>query len=45
MARKEVTQTTQQSDKKLRTKDLIYAGAFGAVYIVLMLIVVARRRS
>ena len=40
MARKEVTQTTQQSDKKLRTKDLIYAGAFGAVYIVLMLIVV-----
>ena len=40
MARKEVTQTAQQSDKKLRTKDLIYAGAFGAVYIVLMLIVV-----
>ena len=40
MARKEVTQTAQQSDKKLRTKDLIYAGAFGAVYIVLMLIAV-----
>lgn len=40
MARKEVTGTTQQSDKKLRTKDLIYAGAFGAIYIVLMLIVV-----
>ena len=40
MARKEVTRTTLESDKKLRTKDLIYAGAFGAVYIVLMLIVV-----
>ena len=40
MARKEITQTTQQNDKKLRTRDLIYAGAFGAVYIVLMLIVV-----
>lgn len=40
MARKEVTQITQQSDKKLRTRDLIYAGAFGAIYIVLMLIVV-----
>ena len=40
MARKEITGTTQQSDKKLRTKDLIYAGAFGAIYIVLMLIVV-----
>lgn len=40
MAKKELTQTTQQSDKKLRTKDLIYAGAFGAIYIVLMLLVV-----
>ena len=40
MAKKEITQTTQQNDKQLRTKDLIYAGAFGAVYIVLMLIVV-----
>ena len=40
MAKKEITQTPQQSDKKLRTKDLIYAGAFGAIYIVLMLIVV-----
>lgn len=29
-----------QSDKKMRTKDLIYAGAFGAMYIVLMLIIV-----
>ncbi|MBQ7371740.1 MAG: MptD family putative ECF transporter S component [Blautia sp.] len=40
MARKEVTKTSQPDDKKLRTKDLIYAGAFGAIYIVLMLIVV-----
>ncbi len=40
MARKEITETQRQEDKKLRTKDLIYAGAFGAVYIVLMLIVV-----
>ena len=40
MAKKEITQTTQQNDKKLHTRDLIYAGAFGAVYIVLMLIVV-----
>ena len=40
MAKKEITQTAQTSDKKLRTKDLIYAGAFGAIYIVLMLIVV-----
>ena len=40
MARKEITQTAQVSDRKLRTRDLIYAGAFGAVYIVLMLIVV-----
>lgn len=40
MARKEVTQTTQNSDKKMRTRDLIYAGAFGAIYIVLMLIIV-----
>ena len=40
MARKEITQTAQVSDRKLRTRDLIYAGAFGAIYIVLMLIVV-----
>jgi len=32
--------STPQSDKKMRTKDLIYAGAFGAIYIVLMLIIV-----
>ena len=40
MAKKEITKTLQPSDKKLRTRDLIYAGAFGAIYIVLMLIVV-----
>lgn len=28
------------SDKKMRTKDIIYVGAFGALYIVLMLIIV-----
>ena len=40
MAKKEVVNTQVQSDKKLRTKDLIFAGAFGAIYVVLMLIVV-----
>ena len=40
MAKQEINQTTQNDDKKMRTRDLIYAGAFGAVYIVLMLIVV-----
>ena len=40
MAKKEITQSPQPSDKKLRTKDLIYAGAFGAIYLVLMLIIV-----
>ena len=34
--------TTKQTknNKKMKTKDLIYAGAFGAVYLVLMLIIV-----
>ncbi len=40
MAKKEITRSAQQDDKKLRTKDLIYAGAFGAIYIVLMLAIV-----
>ncbi len=40
MARKEIALTYGQEDKKLRTKDLIFAGAFGAIYIVLMLLVV-----
>lgn len=39
MSRKEIN-TTTINDKKMRTKDLIYAGAFGAIYIVLMLIIV-----
>lgn len=40
MARKEITETTAQDDKKLRTRDLIYAGAFGAIYLVVMLVIV-----
>ena len=40
MARKEIAQTEGQSDKKMRTRDLIYAGAFGAIYLVVMLIIV-----
>lgn len=36
MARKNLSQT-QANEKKLRTRDLIYAGAFGAIYIVVML--------
>ena len=40
MAKKELTAAARQDEKKMRTKDLIYAGAFGAIYIVLMLIVV-----
>ncbi|MBQ9004860.1 MAG: MptD family putative ECF transporter S component, partial [Atopobiaceae bacterium] len=42
MARKEITQEagTAASAKKMRTRDLIYAGAFGAIYLVVMLIIV-----
>ena len=40
MSKKELNNTGAKPDKKLRTKELIYAGAFGALYIVLMLIVV-----
>lgn len=41
MARKEVVNNLgDNNNNKLRTKDLIFAGAFGAIYIVLMLIVV-----
>ncbi len=40
MAKKENLNTTEKSDKKLRVKDLIFAGAFGAIYIVVMLIAV-----
>ena len=39
MSKKEITAKTPP-DKKMRTKDLIYAGAFGAIYIVMMLIIV-----
>lgn len=39
MARKEIA-AQPQSDKKLRTRDLIYAGAFGAIYLVVMLAIV-----
>lgn len=39
MSKKAVT-TTAVGDKKMRTKDLIFAGAFGAIYLVLMLIIV-----
>ncbi len=40
MAKKEMTNIQQPTDKKLRTKDLIYVGAFGAVYLMLMLLIV-----
>ena len=40
MAKKNITVTAENNDKKLKVKDLIFAGAFGAIYIVLMLIVV-----
>ncbi len=39
MAKKEIA-AAGASSKKLRTKELIYAGAFGALYIVLMLVIV-----
>ena len=39
MSKKEIT-SSNPSTKKLRTKELIYAGAFGALYIVLMLVIV-----
>lgn len=39
MSKKEIT-SSNPSNKKLRTKELIYAGAFGALYIVLMLVIV-----
>ena len=39
MAKKDIAAADTNS-KKLRTKELIYAGAFGALYIVLMLVIV-----
>lgn len=38
MAQKAVAKETDS--KKMRTKDLIYAGAFGAIYLVAMLVIV-----
>ncbi|MDR1440209.1 MAG: MptD family putative ECF transporter S component [Clostridiales bacterium] len=40
MSKKEIPHAPAASDKKMRTKDLIYAGAFGAIYLVLVLVVV-----
>lgn len=40
MAKKEMVDSQKPDDRKLRTKDLIYAGAFGAIYLVLMLAIV-----
>ena len=40
MSRKEIETGSKDADKKLRVKDLIYAGAFGAIYLVLMLVIV-----
>ena len=40
MAKKEIVNPTVKDDKKLKIKDLIFAGAFGAIYIVVMLIIV-----
>lgn len=40
MAKKDIAQGSAQSDKKMRTRDLIYAGAFGAIYLVVTLILV-----
>ena len=39
MSKKEIT-SSNPSNRKLRTKELIYAGAFGALYIVLILVIV-----
>lgn len=39
MAKKEMT-AQAPDQKKMRTRDLIYAGAFGAIYLVVMLIIV-----
>ena len=39
MSKKEIA-SSNPSNRKLRTKELIYAGAFGALYIVLMLVIV-----
>lgn len=40
MARKEISDINSKDDKKMRMKELIFAGAFAAVYIVVMLMIV-----
>ena len=39
MAKKEFVQKTGSLQKRMRTRHLIYVGAFGAIYLVLMLII------
>ena len=40
MARKELNNVVTNDSKKMTAKDLMYAGAFAAIYIVLMLVIV-----
>lgn len=40
MARKELNNTVTSESRKMTAKDFMYAGAFAAIYIVLMLIIV-----
>ena len=40
MARKELNNAVTTDSQKMTAKDLMYGGAFAAIYIVLMLIVV-----
>lgn len=40
MAKKEISNTTTKDGKKMRVKDLIFAGAFAAIYVVVMLLIV-----
>ena len=40
MAKKELNNTVNNGSKKMTAKDLMFAGAFAAIYIMLMLIIV-----
>ena len=40
MARKELNYAANNGSKKMSAKELMYVGAFAAIYIVLMLIIV-----
>ena len=40
MARKELNNVVTNDSQKMTAKDLMYAGAFAAIYIVLMLVIV-----